>query len=94
MDEMNKVTPFKSFKDQITGYYDEERSIKEETGSRDSEKYVIKEYPFDKYHVKIKLTLNNEFVGIEEIKINKQFLSHRQKKTPLGFHDVDEFYRD
>jgi len=61
------------------------------TGSHDLE-YKIILYDFDKYQVKIKLTSSNEFIGILEIKINKEFLSYKQKITSRGFHDVDKFY--
>ena len=33
-------------------------------------------YPFDKYLITIQVTPNNEFIGITEIKINKDFLSY------------------
>lgn len=79
---------------QTTGNSDEKPKLKEETGNHDIDEYIIKEYPFDKYCVRIKLTQNNEFAGIEEIKINKKFLSDKQKTIPSGFHDIEEFYRD
>ena len=65
------------------------------TGSHDKsedEDYKIIRYPFDKYQIKIKLTPTNEFIGIIEVKINKEFLSHKQKIASKGYHDVDEFY--
>jgi hypothetical protein len=55
------------------------------------------EMPFDKYIVKIRISSTNEILGIEEITINKDFLSHSQKLQALsqqGYHDVDEFYKD
>jgi len=30
---------------------------------------------------------------VEEIKINKDFLSFKQKITKKGFHDVSKFYK-
>lgn len=63
------------------------------TGSReDFEEYKLITYPFDKYQITIKLTPTNEFIEILEVKINKEFLSYKQKITPQGFHDVEEFY--
>ena len=56
--------------------------------------YKIIVYPFDKYEIKIKLSANDKFIEIVEIKISKQFLSHRQRISSTGFHDVDEFYRE
>lgn len=49
-------------------------------------------YPFDKYKIKIMLTPYNEFVGIKEIEIDKDFRSYKEKIATKGFHDVDEFY--
>jgi hypothetical protein len=51
-------------------------------------------YPFDKYEITVKLSQNNEFLGIVEIKVNKDFLSFKEKTTPKGYHDVDEFYKE
>ncbi|MBM2813960.1 MAG: hypothetical protein HW421_722 [Ignavibacteria bacterium] len=51
-------------------------------------------YIFDKYQINVKVTSNNEFIGITEIKINKEFLSHKHKITTKGYHDVDEFYKE
>lgn len=65
------------------------------TGSHENlEDYKIITYPFDKYQIKIKLTPNNEFIEIIEVQINKDFLSYKQKITPMGFHDVEKFYRE
>lgn len=73
--------------------YDYDELKKQGTGSHDEpEEYKIIVYPFDKYQIKVKLTLANEFIGITEVEINKEFLSHRQKIAPQGYHDVDEFY--
>jgi len=54
--------------------------------------YKIVVFPFDKYQIKIKLKPNNEFLEVIEVKINKEFLSHKQKITHADFHDVEEFY--
>lgn len=68
---------------------------KEVTGSHDFfEDYKIIDYPFNKYQIKIKLAPNNEFIGIIEIKINKDFLSHKQKIISSGYIDVDDLYRE
>lgn len=61
-------------------------------GHEEPDDYKIIDYPFDRYQIKVKLTPTNEFIGIIEVKINKDFLSHKQKITSQGFHDVDEFY--
>jgi len=80
MNFQKKDYNYGNFRNQGTGGYD----------LPDDYKIII--YPFDKYEIKIKLTPSNEFIGIIEIKVNKEFLSYEQKITPKGFHDVDEFY--
>ena len=75
--------------------YDYETFKKHGTGSQENfEEYKIVECVFDRYLIKVKLTPKNEFMGIVEIKVNKDFLSHEQKITPKGFHDIDEFYKE
>jgi hypothetical protein len=65
------------------------------TGGREApENYKLVVYPFGRYLITIKLSLNNEFIGIEEVKVNKDFLSYKQKIPSKGFHDVEEFYRE
>ena len=51
-------------------------------------------YPFDKYEITIQLSSTNEFIGITEIKLNQNFLSHKQKLLSRRSQDVDEFYKD
>lgn len=81
--------------DSYTGECDYNNLKNQGTGSHgDVDDFKIISYPFDKYQIKIKLTPTNEFIGIVEVKINKDFLSHKQKTTLRGFHDVDEFYRE
>jgi len=56
--------------------------------------YKIITFPFDKYEISVKLTATNEFLEIVEVKINKDFLSHKQKIISQGYHDVTEFYKE
>ncbi|MBL7135471.1 MAG: hypothetical protein ISS81_02620 [Candidatus Marinimicrobia bacterium] len=75
--------------------YDYDNLRKQGTGSLEVfDDYKIILYPFDKYQIKIKLTPSNEFIGIIEVKVNKGFLSYKQKISTKGYHDVDEFYRE
>lgn len=65
------------------------------TGSHYSpEDYRIIIYPFDKYEIAVKVTPSNEFLGIEEVKVNKSYLSHKQRITGMGYHEVEEYYRE
>jgi len=65
------------------------------SGSRDIPKdYKEIVYPFDKYQITVRLSLNNEFIGISKVKVNKDFRSYKQRIVSKGFHDVDEFYKE
>lgn len=57
-----------------------------------AEDYKIISYPFDKYEIKVKVSANNEFIGIVEVGVNKDFLNQKQKTSLKGYHDVDKFY--
>jgi len=50
--------------------------------------------PFDRYEVTVIVNEKNEFVGIEEIKINRNFMSFWQKAADVQFHDIEEFYKE
>lgn len=63
------------------------------TGSHNiSDDYKIETIQFGKYEIKVILTPYNEFIGIAEIALNKDFLSYEQKIAIKGFHDVDDLY--
>ena len=63
------------------------------TGSQEgASEYKAIICPFDKYEVKIVLNNKNEFVEIAEIKINKDFLSYKQKGRLRGLPDEGDFY--
>ncbi len=67
----------------------------QKTGSHGlNEKFNVKTVSFGIYEIKVKLTSSNEFVDILEVKVNKDFLSHKQKIASKGFHDVEKYYRD
>mgnify|MGYP001103102856 CR=1 FL=1 len=73
--------------------YDYYSFTREGTGiTGESGDYRIIPYPFGKYEIKVKVTPNNEFVGIVEVGINKDFLTQQQKISLRGFHDVEKFY--
>jgi len=47
---------------------------------------------FDRYVIKVRLGPREEFIGIVEVGINKDFLSHRQRLSVRGTHDVSDLY--
>ena len=54
----------------------------------------LKAYPFGKYVVVVKLTKDDRFVGIEEIRLRKDFLTQKQRMGRIGSHDLDDIYRE
>ena len=58
------------------------------------EEFITKEIPFEKYIVKVKLTLSGKFIGIEEISFSKDFLTNKQKLLKQSAKDVEEYYLD
>jgi hypothetical protein len=58
------------------------------------EKYKIITFPFGKYEIKVKLTLSNEFLGIIEVGVSKDFISVEQKMNLKGYHDVEKLYEE
>ena len=67
---------------------------KKGTGDSVSEQFKEIVYPFGKYEIKVRLSPNNEFRGITEVKVTRDFLSYKQKISSKGFHDVEEFYKE
>jgi len=67
--------------------------IKKGTGNHGVEEdYKIVVFPFDRYEITIKLSQDNKFCDILEVKINEDFRSYKQKIASRGFHDVEKFY--
>lgn len=64
------------------------------TGSHnDLTDYKLVVYPFDKYQITVKLSTGNKFLEITEVRINKKFISFKNKQ-PKSYHDVDDLYRE
>lgn len=58
------------------------------TGSDLQEGKPTKTYKFEKYEVNVLLDDFGKFLGIESIKINKDFLeSHHKRASEFNFHD-------
>ncbi len=63
------------------------------TGS-EATTYKLVVVPYGQYEVVLRFTDDDHFAGIEEIRVNKDFLSLSQKIARTGHLDVDEFYRE
>lgn len=61
------------------------------TGSASTIEYVTLIYPFEKYEILVKLTVDGRFVGIEEVRINKDFRSYKQSTPQKIFSQIDEY---
>lgn len=55
-------------------------------------KYVI--YHFDDYLVKLRLNRNNEFIGIDEIKVRKNFISPNNLYKSSKINDIEKYFVD
>jgi len=84
----------KKTKDQIKHEFTHEFSHSFATGSRDFDQTKTIVYPFEKYEITVELTSTDQFVGIVEVKLNKDFRSYSQKLTSTKTHDVEEYYKD
>ena len=51
-------------------------------------------YNIGRYDVDVLVGPRNEFIGIERISVNKDFLTHEQKLIQKGYHDVEEYYTE
>jgi hypothetical protein len=69
----------------------EDLIIEKGTGSEFESKFDIINYPFEMYDIKVKLTIDGKFAGIEEVKINEDFRSYTNKTPQRIFSLVDEF---
>jgi len=49
---------------------------------------------FGPYIIKVRLTQTDEFIDIEEVGLNKDFRSIRQRNQNGGFHDVSDLYEE
>lgn len=61
------------------------------TGSLVSRTYKRVVCPFNQYEITLRLTPDNKLVEVLEVKINKDFLSHKQKMASLNSFDVDAY---
>lgn len=50
--------------------------------------------PYENFEIVVRLSEDNRFLGIAELRIKKDFLSHEQRVANTGVFDVDEFYRE
>ena len=65
------------------------------TGNVESEPETkIMIVPYDIYDIVIEIDQSGRFMGIEEVRINKSFLSLKQLLANQGDMDVEEFYED
>jgi hypothetical protein len=64
------------------------------TGSHDFDETQFIKYKLGKYEITVEITLDNKFVGITEVKVNKDFRSLQEKIASTKVFDVEEYYKD
>ena len=53
--------------------------------------YITRIYPFNQYLITLKLAPDGTFIGIEEVRVNKDFRSYKQKVSQKIIRYVDEY---
>jgi hypothetical protein len=67
----------------------------EGTGSHAANRHKMLSYPFGRFEILVELTEDNQFVGISEVRLRKDFRTPAQKLlSSKGDHDVEEFYQE
>ena len=61
------------------------------TGSISTTDYVKLVYLFERYEILVKLTSDGRFVGIEEVRVDKDFRSYKQVAPQKVFEYIDEY---
>lgn len=61
------------------------------TGDRAHERLRSVVVPYDRFEIVVLVKTNNEFAGIREVRVNKDFLSYRQRLLTHGVIDVEEY---
>lgn len=64
------------------------------TGSHDFVNTKHVRYPFGKYEIVVELTIDDKFLGIVEVEVNKDFRTHAQRIASTNVLDVEEYYKD
>ncbi|MBF0530847.1 MAG: hypothetical protein HQK55_16580 [Deltaproteobacteria bacterium] len=65
------------------------------TGRHDAiEDFQLIIYPFGKYEILVRVTMDGRFLGINEVRLNKSFIDYKKLSTSGDYHDVDEFYKE
>jgi len=69
--------------------------VYEGTGNRVSKRNKLIHYPFGKFEILVELADDNQFIGVKEIRLRKDFRTITQRlASSKGVHDVDEFYQE
>jgi hypothetical protein len=64
------------------------------TGEHDLNETRTIIYPFERYEIEVQLTPDGKFIGISQVKISKDFLSHLQRQSSIEVLDVEKYYRE
>jgi hypothetical protein len=64
------------------------------TGNHDFDETKFFNYKLGKYEIIVEVTLDNKFIGITGVKVNKDFRYYLQKIASTEVLDVEEYYKD
>lgn len=91
------LTRYNIIEDRGTGSHsnDDSGNKDQSTGSHnDIADHKIIVYPFEQYLIKVRLTSDDRFAGIEEIGFNKDFATYKQKIASIKNWDISKYYVD
>ena len=60
------------------------------TGSKSRDEY-IRLYPFGRYVIAVRLSGDGKFLGIEEVRIDRDFRSYEQKIPEKAFRNIGDY---
>ena len=65
-------------------------NIEQGTGDNLEQSFKMINYPFEMYEILVKLTFDGKFIGIDEIKLNEDFRTFKNKTPQRIFSIVNE----
>lgn len=55
---------------------------------------IVVPYAVSRYEVLIELDSEGRFIGVQQVRLRKDFREYAMETAPRGFHDVEEFYQE
>jgi hypothetical protein len=64
------------------------------TGNYSDQQYKSVVVNFERYAIKVKLTIDGKFVDIEEVSVKRSFVNQSRLKNDKIYVDLDKYYED